>query len=68
LPLSLSIHILLVFDYPFLHKQPDNGLLGDYLGHEEFFEGNELLGVKGGCYGKPSMIFEGKIERIIFSS
>jgi hypothetical protein len=30
-------------EYPFLNNQPREGFLLDYLGHEEFFKGNDLF-------------------------
>ena len=36
--------------YPFLHEQLRKDLSVDYLGHEKFFKGDELLGVDEDCH------------------
>jgi len=37
---------LLAGEHPFLHKQLDESFLGNHLGHEEFFKGDDLFGTE----------------------
>jgi hypothetical protein len=46
-------------EYSFLHKESGEGFLLDYLGHKEFFKGDDLFGIKGGCHVPPLQIGEG---------
>jgi len=59
LPLPIDhphhLHELLLGDYTFLHKQPGEGFSMDYLGHEEFFKGDELFVVEGVAIGVPDL-------------
>jgi hypothetical protein len=47
---SIIDALLKTFDGSF-YKQPGKNLLGDHLGHEEFFKGNDLFGVKRDYHG-----------------
>jgi len=62
---SHRIQKLLFGKYTFLNKQPGEGFLLDYVGHQEFFKGNDLFGVKGGMTSRSNHFFQTILERTV---
>jgi hypothetical protein len=42
--------VVMVSDYPFPYEQSGRGFLLYHLVHEEFFKGDNLFGIEGGCH------------------
>jgi len=59
------IQKLLPAEYSFIDKQSGEGFQSDYLGHEEFFKGDDLAGSKGDCHSTHLLdLFQKFINRL----
>jgi hypothetical protein len=47
---KVIIMVVMVSDYPFPYEQSGRGFLLYHLVHEEFFKGDNLFGIEGGCH------------------
>jgi hypothetical protein len=57
---------LLLVNYSFFHEQPGEGFLLHNLVHQEFFKGNDLFGIEGGCHTTFPILFSKFISLKIF--